>query len=1167
MELKPAMKHLSLLLAAMLLLSRSGLSQTPTGTLQGTITDPSGSAIVGAKVTVTNAATNDTRELTTDSAGRYVLPFLTPGTYSVRVEAKGFSSSKVANITLDVSQTRSVDLSLPVGAVTQQIEVQATTAPLDTSGATTGQVIDTRKVLDLPLNGRNPFSLESLVPGVNNVGNASTPHIGGSRNAVNEQQLDGMTNILPENNVGNNVSAYTPIVDSVQEFSVQTNSLSAEYGRFGGGVINLVTKSGTNEWHGGLFEFQRNSILNANDFFANKAGKARPSSSERQYGGTVGGPIRIPAVYDGRNRSFFFFGFQGDNANTASSATDTVPTAAFRAGDFSALSTTIYDPLTVRLDPTSGNYVRSPFAGNVIPSTRFDQVAVKAQTYFPLPNTGAPGAQTNNFVSVGNKSNDDYKWDTRIDHNFTDKWRSFLRLSHDWNNSSPFFDYGNNNPASKTGSGFTTGGAWSVSLDHTVTFSPTLLGDFRYGFARSYVNDIPLGAGFQVTSLGLPASLQAVANQRVAEFPQFSLSNGAQLGNNGYVALIENPSAHDATASLTKITARHTIKFGGEFRKLLINFTQYGYPAGQFNFDQTWTQQVLSHANGTGYAYASFLLGLPNGGQVTEEPSAADASDYFAAYVQDDWKVTSKLTVNAGLRWDMDTPRTERYNRLSYWDPTLPSPIQGLVPANACLYCGNLVGQMVFTGTDVSKYGRHQGPYQKADFGPRLGIAYSPNTKTVIRTGAGISYAPSALQAAGTTGAPGVQGFGNTTSVQPSFNNQVTINSTLSNPFPQGYTLPLGAAGGAGTNLGLGIGESFFDSYRNPYSIEWNFNIQRQLPGQMTVEVGYIGNRGVFLVDGEVTAPYAQLNPAYAALGNQLLQQVPNPFYGIITTPGSPLSQPTISYNYLLRAFPQYNGVGSFRKPRADSIYHGVIARLDKRFSNGLTFLLSFTGGKTMDNSAAAVSYLGPISGTRADQYNDHLEWSVSPQDISKSFVGSFVYQLPFGKGKPFVNSAPRIANAFIAGWEVNGIVTFQTGTPIVLGGVTNQTNLFTAAQRPDNTGHSAVMSNQSINEWFNTSVFYQPPTFTIGNTARTLPDVRNPGIATADLSLFKNNYFGSENRYNMQLRIEAFNALNHPNWNTVNNSLQSGSTFGTITSTNPNVPDRVVQLAAKFNF
>jgi hypothetical protein len=1148
-----------------LLASFCFLGQTPTGTLQGLVSDESGGVVSGAKVSVANTGTNETKDLTTDSAGRYVLPFLTPGNYTVSVEAKGFTSAREDKVTIDVSQTRAVNFTLKVGAVSEQVEVQASATPLDTDTATTGEVIDTKKVVDLPLNGRNPFSLASLVPGVNNVGGASTPHIGGSRNAVNEEELDGMTNILPENNVGNNVSAYTPIVDSVQEFSVQTNSLSAEYGRFGGGVINLVTKSGTNDWHGGLFEFSRNSVLNANDFFANRAGEAKPSSNERQYGGTLGGPIDIPRVYNGQNRSFFFFGFQGDNASTAAIATDTVPTLAFRNGDFSALGTTIYDPLTVHLDPATGNYVRDAFANNKIPSTRFDPVAVKALSYFPLPNAGTPGAQTNNYVAVGNSGGNTYQWDSRIDQNFTDSWHTFFRLSHSWSNSTPLFDYGNNNPASQVGSGFVTGGAWSASLDNTITISPTLLADLRYGFARSYVTDKPLGAGFDLTSLGLPQSLQSLASQRVSEFPRFSFSNGAGLGNNGYVPLVENPLAHDITASLTKILNHHTMKFGAEWRMMFINFSQYGYPSGQFNFDQSWTQQVLSKATGTGNPYASFLLGLPSGGQVTEEPTAADASAYAALYIQDDWKVTQKLTLNLGLRWDVDTPRTERYNRLSYWDPSLPSPLQGQVPANACLYCGDLRGQMAFVGTAASKYGRHQGPTQWKDFGPRFGFAYNPTSKMVFRGGFGISYAPSALQAAGTTGAPGVQGFGTTTNFQSSFDNQRTINATLSNPFPQGFNLPAGAAGGPLTNIGLGIGESFFDSYRNPYSIEWNFNVQRQLPGQMTLEVGYIANRGLFLVSGEVGTPYSQVNPIYASLGNQLLSQMPNPFYGIITTPGSPLSQPTISYNRLLRPYPQYDGVSSFRKPTADSFYNGVIVRIDKRFSNGLTFLESFTGGKGIDNSAAAVGYLGPISGTYANQYNGHLEWAVSPQDISRSSVTSFVYDLPFGKGQKFVNSAPRITNLLVSGWQVNGILTFQTGTPIVMSGAFNQTSLFTQNQRPDNNGHSAALSNPTIAEWFNTSVFYQPPPFTIGNTSRTLPDVRNPGEANADLSLFKNNYFGKENRYDLQFRIEAFNALNHPNFGGPNTSLQAGSAFGTITSLA--IPSRVVQLAAKFNF
>lgn len=1142
-------------------LTYSGFAQTPTGTLQGTVTDPSGAAVPGATVHITNAATNETRDLKTDAGGRYVQPFLTPGNYNVSVEANGFRQAREQNVKVDISQNRSVNFTLVVGQISEQVEVQATTAPLDTNSATLGQLIGQHSVADLPLNGRNPFSLAMLSPTVSNVGNASTPHIGGSRNAINEEQLDGVSNILPENNVGNTTAAYTPIVDSVQEFSVQTNSLSAEYGRFGGGVINLVTKSGTNQLHGSLFDFTRNTVLNANDFFANKAGRDRASTVDNQYGGVIGGPIVIPKLYDGRDKSFFFFGFQGYDQTNAANTTDTVPLPAFRTGDFSALSSLIYDPATAQLDPATGKYVRSPFPNNKIPANRFDPVAVNAMSYFPQPNAGAPGAQTNNFVAVGSTFNNTYQWDSRIDHNFTEKWRMFLRLSHSWGSSDQLEDYGN--AASQGGGGPTTFGAWSASMDHTITLSPTLVADFRYGLSRSTAFRTPYGAGFDPTSLGFPSYLAEEASQRVLEFPRFSFSDGAGLGNTGWVALTENPMSHNFTGNLTKITGNHTIKFGGEFRKLFINFSQYGFPDGQFSFDQTWTQQIINSANGTGSPYASALLGLASSGQITQEPTAADASAYMGWYVQDDWKVTRTFTLNLGLRWDVEFPRTERFNRLSYWDPSLPSPLQGQVAADACLYCGDLRGQMLFVN-GTGKYGRAQGPTQWKGFGPRVGFAWNPVQKTVIRSGFGISYAPSALEASGTSGAQGMEGFTVNTQMLPTTNNQQSAFATLSNPFPTGFIQVLGAAGGPGTDIGNGIGESFFDSYRNPYSIQWNFNIQQQLPGQITAEVGYLGNHGLFLVNGDPGTPYSQLPTSDLALGNQLNAVVPNPFYGLITTPGSPLSAQTITYNQLLRPFPQYNGVSSFRKPTATSMYHGFIVRLDRRFSNGLAFTLAFTGSKTMDNSAAAVTYLGPTSGTYIDQYNGRLQWSVSPQDVSRSVVSSFVYDLPFGKGKPFANSAPRFANALISGWQVNGILTFQSGTPVVLQPAVNQTGIFTDNQTPDNNGHSATLANPSINGWFNTSVFSQPAAFTLGNTGRALPDVRNPGITNADISLFKNNYFGSEQRYNLQLRVESFNAMNHPLFAAPNTSIQSGSAFGTITST-AGTASRQVQLAVKF--
>ncbi len=1166
------MRSCGLVLALMMAFSVAGLAQSPTGTVRGTVADGSGAVIAGATVTITNTQTNETKTATSDSEGRYIINFVQPAVYAATASASGFEADKQNNVVVQVSVGSPVDFTLRVAQLSQKVEVTSTTPPLETSTSTVDTVVTSQQITDLPLNGRNPTSLEVLVPGVNTTGGASTPHIAGSRNANNEEQIDGMTNILPENNVGNNSTAYTPIVDSVEEFNVQTSTLPAQYGRFSGGVISLVTRSGTNALHGTFFDFTQTNALYAKNYFSSGP---IPDSHLYQYGGTIGGPITLPHVYSGKNKSFFFFAFEDSKQSSNTTETDTVPTIAERSGNFGALGTTIYDPATATAQTitnadgsTSTVYIRNQFKNNIIPMSRFSAVAKAALAYYPAPTNNA---LVNNYTYTGAVVNNYYHYDLRLDHDFGSKWHSFVRFSHLNNPNTPFADFpGQKGVASQGYGGPGVGGAYSASFDNAITLSPTLVMDLRAGFSRSSENRTAFGGNYNLSALGLPASYIAVAAANDQIFPNFNVgNNGASLGSAGYVPLLENPSAVDVNPSFVKVLHGNSITFGGEFRKLFLNFHQYGYPSGQFGgIDNTWTQK---YAGGdpnpgdpqTGNEFATFALGLADYGSITHDTSLATASTYDALYVQDDYQAAKNLTFNIGLRWDVEVPRTERHNKLDYWDPTLPSPIAGLVPANACLYCGNLVGRMVFVGQPGSKYGRHQGPTQWKDFAPRVGFAWSANDKTVVRGGYGLIYQASALQAAGTSGGAGTDGFTGQTNFNFTLDNQQTVNTTFDNPAPTGFNLPKGVAGGPGTFLGQGISDTFFDTYRNPYTIQGNLNIQRALPLQTVVEVGYLYNRGNFLINGDPGVPFSQVDPKYLSLGSKLTTNVANPFYGVITTPGSALAAPTVPYSDLLAPFPQYSGVSSYRKPDSGSHYNAITAKLDKRMSNGLSLLVSFTGSKLMDNASSVVSYLGPTSQTYANQYNPKAEFGLSSQDISRQFVAGYVYELPFGRGKQFLAHENGLIDHLVGGWQTNGVVQWNTGTPIVLGGAQNNTHLANSfSQRPNKAPGDANLAHRTLSQWFNTSLFSQPAPYTIGNAPRVLPNVRVPGYTEADMSAFKNNFFGPSERFNVQFRAEAFNAFNHPVFSGPDTGVNDGN-FGLINSQS-NTP-RQLQLAVKF--
>jgi TonB dependent receptor len=602
------------------------------------------------------------------------------------------------------------------------------------------------------------------------------------------------------------------------------------------------------------------------------------------------------------------------------------------------------------------------------------------------------------------------------------------------------------------------------------------------------------------------------------------------------------------------------LKFGANYRQLFMNFRQHGEPSGQYSFGNVFTQQRAGAPNSTtqGMGFASFLLGYLDGGTIQHTFSSAMESKYFGFYAQDDWKVTNKLTLNIGLRWDVDLPRTERYNRLNYWDITADSPINGKVPN---LPGRTLKGAMRF----VDSNNRRQTPTDKNNWGPRFGFVYAINNATVFRGSYGIIYSPSVLQAAGTSGSSGTAAFQSSTGVSRSFDGDVTAFARLDNPFPNGFNRPQGIAGGAATQLGLGISDVFFIDNANPIIQEWSATLQRNLGKSFVVEAGYLANKGNHLIDGEGNMTYNQLPSSYWSLGNQLLGQntVPNPFYGVAgINPTSSLAQPTVAYSQLLRPFPQYTSVNGFRKPQGNSIYHAFTLSVTKRYSNGLNLQASYTTGKLLDDVSQTVTFLG-AAGTKQDFYCRSCERAISAQDVAQRLVISSNYELPFGKGRKFMTSAPRALDAALGGWQVNGILTLQTALPMQITQNGNNTQLGSSGQRPSNNGKSPKKTGpieDRLNSYFDQSVFSQTGNFAWGTVSRTSPDLRGPRENNFDASLFKR--FVIREALQTELRAEAFNFFNHPIWNGPGTNVSTPGTFGIIQSKGGQ--RRVMQVALR---
>jgi Carboxypeptidase regulatory-like domain len=1142
-------------------------AQQQTAEVIGTISDSSGAVVVGATVSVTNPSRAIKMVVTSDAKGRYVAPLLPPAAdYQILVSKPGFNQVVRAGITLQVAQVALVNITLTVGSVSQSVSVTGAPPLLDTQTSSIGQVISDRTIVNLPLNGRSSFRLIQLTPGVTfsqaaygqfgDVPVNSTWDtqfaINGGRSGGNAILIDG----VPATTGFQNEITTIPSIDDTQEFKVQSNNLSAEYGRYAGGVVNVTTKAGTQQFHGSAFEFLRNSVLNADDYIDKEHGVAVPSFKMNQFGFAVGGPIVLPKIYDGHGKTFFFGDFQETRRNQGTTFVGTVPTALQRTGDFSQTLNssgklvTIYNPFSTRPNPSnSAQYIRDPFPGNVIPQNLLDPVAQKIIAYYPMPNTtGSANTNANNYISNAPLILDQNAGSVRIDQNVNQMYHFFGRFGWSLTSLDQPSTFGNVASGGNGQVGPTLFHNWTFALDNTLAISPTLLVTIDYGYARWYQSKRTLSYGFDNSSLGFPSSL--VSQIAIPTFPAINVAGYSNMSGQTY--LLDGNDAHNLLTSLTKIEGRHTIVVGTDVRLHLINRFSVINPGGTYAFANAQTQGPNPNtASATaGNAFASLLLGAGNSGSMPIGAGVELKDWYLAGYVQDDIRFSNKLTANIGLRYETESPYTDRHNGLNYFDPTVASPA-------ANKQFPSLAGGLVFAGVNGQSDNVYR--WNKNQFGPRIGFSYTPVSNTVARGGFGIVFAPLEI----TDTAAGIwpnTGFSSSTGWTTSVNGGLTPANLLNNPFPNGLVTPTGSSIGAGTALGQSI--SVWDANpKTPQSYQWTFGIQRQLPSDILIDVAYVANRGLHLTSD---FNLSQLSPSYLSLGSALQSQVANPFQPFVSI--GPLSKSTVAQMQLLLPFPQFTGVKEMNATWGDSNYQAMQLKFEKRETHGVSFLAAYTISKWLSDVANEQDNIGPNDSPVAQNYYDlRAEKSLSENDIPQSLIVNSVVQLPFGPGRAVLGSAHGVLARLVGGWSASGILTIQRGlplvfsAPIVIGG--NRPNYVQGVSPKLQSSRSTA---DKVAEWFDTKAFALPPAFTFGNVPRTVGTVRGPAVHNLDFALSKNTQLVE--RLDMEFQAQAFNLTNTPHFGFPVTNMSSPS-FGQITTTLASPPAREIQFAVKFKF
>jgi hypothetical protein len=1166
-------------------------TQSTNASLTGRVTDRSKATIVDAVVTVINTGTGVHYQGSTNHAGLYYVSNLPPGRYRIEIARLGFKAVIQTNVILHVQDALQVNFEMEVGSASESITVEGGTPMLDTESSSVGTVVEQHKANDLPLNGRNVFNLIALAPSVVPQGSSNGTPVGvnpfgwanyqvsGSFGNQSAEYLDGQ----PLNIGYINLPVLIPTQDSIQEFKVQTSNLGAEWGKFSGGVTNLSTKGGTSSFHGELYEYIRNRIFNANDYFLNATGKERPPWIQNQFGGNAGGPFGIPGR-ERADKTFWFLSWEGFRLRTGQPFTTTVPTPAERAGDFSSISTTIFDPCAgvVNAQGACPGSTATPvaFPGNKIPSVRINPTSKALLGLWPAPNRPGvvtPSGTINNFQAVARTGGDQNQFVARIDRNIADNQELFVRFSH-WDvDDLPIDPLGDGLCADRCGEAYSSN---TVAATYNYIFSPGNIFDFNASISRFRYNRTPKNAGFNLVSIGWPASYNAVIPSGMRTPPTPCVANIADsiMCTQGQSFIQDRDTQYNLAPRVIIMRGRHRYQIGSQLEIGYDNYSQTNVASGAFEFCAPGRPCF------TGFSFSDFLLGYADNfsnfenhffDQALVPAQTAGKQVYRAFYFSDTWRATPRLTLSLGLRYELQGPWSERYDRLSYFDPHAVSYLNRFLPAGSPALKGDAF--LVPHGS------RNNIPLDTTNFAPRIGLAYSLTTRTILRSGYGIFWVPNyvsfavnpindMLNAASTTYTGTVDG------IHP-FN-------SIALPFPNGISPPPGRSlGTEGTQQYLtqvvsSITEVDRANHPSGYVGQWNVDVERELPAGIFISGAYVGSKGTHLaqysqqinqISDTLLADAARQFAVGGRSAVTLLQSVPNPFF--INGQALALAAPTTTEGQLLRPFPQYASVALAGQGSFDSVYHSLQVTVRRRFANNGSLLVAYTNSKLISDTDTLTSWLETSVGGVQDNNRLRGERSLSSQDVPQRVVASYVLDLPFGQGKRFLSGVNGGLDKLVSGWGVDGVTTFQKGFPLVFSnGQANDVTLFGAASRPNVVAgcrRSSTGGRERLTEWFNTACFVAPPDFTFGNESRVDSTLRASGVNNFDFAVLKRTSFGSDERLGVEFRTEFFNLFNRTQFASPNTICCSSNNanFGIVTSTAPGTNPRLVQFAMKLLF